>query len=229
MILRGFEEEIISDIVLNERKRWLVVCGTLLLLGFVLALRGPECFMVDAHGLISHLQYGTEEEDGSPFVVIPLLGKFKNEDGERWHLMLSVSKTASGFEVRKWVESLAHILRLEDNMSGPAFCYSDGTLIRSFEIDLEFHTALERIQAENAHLIEPGVEVRESFSIFRSLRRGSTSRATELKLSDTVVNLHNRWRSVDYLGGQRSQRSMRDYYTSIRLTRAARLDYTLNL
>ena len=229
MILNQFEGEIVSDEVPSERKRWLVMCGTLLLLGFVLSLRGPECFMVEAHGLISHLHYGTEPNENIPFIVIPLLGKFKNEDGERWHLMLLVSRSASGFEIRKWVESLVHILKLEKNTSGPAFCCPDGTLLRSMDVDLEFHASLERIQIECPHLIEPGLEVRETFSIFRSLRRGSTSRATELKINDTVVNLHNRWRSVDYLGGQRSQRNMRDYYTSIRLTRAARLEYTSKL
>ena len=229
LILKQFESEIVSLVVPAERKRWLVVCGSLLLIGFVLSLRGPECFMVEAHGLISHLHYGTEIGEEMPFIIIPLLGKFKNEDGERWHLMMSVSLTASGFEVRKWIESLVEILQLEGNTSGPAFCYPNGKLLKSLDVDLEFHGALEKIQIEFPSLIEESLDVREAFSIFRSLRRGSTSRATELKIEDSIVNLHNRWRTVDYLGGQRSQRSMRDYYTSIRLTRAARLEYTTNL
>jgi len=229
LILQMFESEIRSPAVSMERKRWLVCCGTLLLLGFVLSLRGPECFMVEAHGLLSHLHYGTEEEEATSFVVVPLLGKFKNEDGERWHLMLSVSTTSSGFEVRKWIEAWTDILIAENNVSGPAFCYPDGKMMKSLDVDLEFHEALEKVQTEHPQLIEQGLDIRENFSIFRSLRRGSTSRATELKLDDTVVNLHNRWRTVDYLGGQRSSRSMRDYYTSIRLTRAARLEYTSRL
>lgn len=229
IILQMFQDEIVSEVATPERKRWLICCGTLLLVGFVLSLRGPECFMVEAHGLMSHNHYGTEADEEIPFVVIPLLGKFKNEDGERWHLMLSVSKTASGFEVRKWIDALVEVLQAENNLSGPAFCHPNGQMVRALDVDLEFHAMLERVQEESPHLIEPGIDVRESFSIFRSLRRGSTSRATELKLDETVVNLHNRWRSVDYLGGQRSQRNMRDYYTSIRLTRTARLAYSSKL
>ena len=229
LILTQFEQEIVSEVVPMERKRWLVVCGALLLIGFVLSLRGPECFMVEAHGLMSHLHYGTGDDEEIPFVIVPLLGKFKNEDGERWHLMMSVSRTGSGFEVRKWIESLVKILELENNTSGPAFCYPNGKLLSSLDVDLEFHGSLEKVQIDYPNLIEEGLDVRESYSIFRSLRRGSTSRAAELKIDDSVVNLHNRWGTVDYLGGQRSRSNMRDYYTSIRLTRAARLEYTTKL
>ena len=51
------------------------MCGYILTLGFVLSLRGPECFMIEAHGLISHLHYRLEmeEEHGeTPYVVVPL-------------------------------------------------------------------------------------------------------------------------------------------------------------
>ena len=56
--------------------------GSFLLLGFVLSLRGNKGFMVEAHGLQSHRNYGQNNGRDS-HVVIPLLGRFKNEDGER--------------------------------------------------------------------------------------------------------------------------------------------------
>lgn len=233
LILKSFELEMQMIGTNSKRKRWITMCGSFLLLGFVLSLRGNEGFMVETHGLVSHLHYGLDsdldEEDEISFIIIPLLGRFKNEEGERWHLMMSASTTGSGFEVRKWVEQLAEILVTEGHISGPAFCHENGKSIRAFEIDEEFHDQLEKIQIEKPHLIESKLDVREWFSIHRSLRRGSTARADELDISETVTNLHNRWRSTEYLKGNRTTSSMRQYYTSLRLTRKVRLKYTRNL
>jgi len=233
LIMKSFDEELGYVGVSAARARWISMCGCFLLLGFVLSLRGNEGFMVEAHGLVSHLHYGLEEnleeEENVGFVVVPLLGRFKNEDGERWHLMLSVSRTGSGFEVRKWVERVAAILVDEGHTSGPAFCHANGRSFRSFEIDEELHNQLDKIQADNPRLIESKLDVREWFSIHRSLRRGSTARADELDISETVTNLHNRWRSTEYLKGNRTTGSMRQYYTSLRLTRKVRLKYTRHL
>ena len=119
-ILESFEIELEKSSTPNNRKRWIIMCGAFMLLGFVLALRGPEGFMIEAHGLVSHLHYGLEDDPENQdisFVVIPLLGRFKNEERERWHLMLSVSETESGFKVRKWVERLAEVLVQEGHYS----------------------------------------------------------------------------------------------------------------
>ena len=232
LILNNFERELAEVKTSPNRCRWIAMSGCILILGFVLSLRGPECFMVESHGLISHLHYGVEpsEEDGdTPFVVVPLLGRFKNEDGERCHLMLSVAKTKSGFEVRKWVERISEILVEENHFSGPAFCHKDGSCIKALEVDTEFHRQLEKIQVSHPRLIEPKLDVTEWFSIYRSLRRGSTARADELDISDTVTNLHNRWRKTEFLKGSRTTSSMREYYTSLRLSRKVRLKYTQNL
>lgn len=41
-------------------------------------------------------------------------------------------------------------------------------------------------------LIEEDIEVLETFSAFRSLRRGSTSRAEEVGVSDSIIDANNR-------------------------------------
>ena len=131
--------------------------------------------------------------------------------------------------VRKWVERVAVILVDECHTSGPAFCHPNGNCLKMKELDEELHYQLEKVQITHPNLIETKLDVTEWFSVFRSLRRGSTSRAAELDTSDSVVNLHNRWRSTEYLKGTRSNSSMRQYYTSLRLTRKVRLRYTQNL
>ena len=61
--------------------------------------------MMDLFGLISHNRDGRNDPK-TPHVVIPLLGGFKNEKGEKIHLMLLVNVTKSGSNVRMWIERL---------------------------------------------------------------------------------------------------------------------------
>ena len=97
VILDNLEEEIEEVETEEGRRRWCIMVGSFLLLGFVLSLRGNEGFMVEAHGLQSHRDCGRNEGEDS-HVVIPLLGRFKNEDGDRWHLMVAVAETNSGLD-----------------------------------------------------------------------------------------------------------------------------------
>ena len=229
LVLRNMEDEIDGEEIDEVNKRWLIMVGCYLVVCFVLSLRGNEGFMVEAGGLIHHLKHGKEVDEATPFCVVPLLGRFKNEDGERWHLMMATSITGSGFKVRMWIERLAAILIAEGKDSGPAFCHPSGRVIKSAELDAEFHTQLEVVQEKRTDLIPSNVDIRESFSVFRSLRRGSTSRVGELGIPDNIVNLHNRWRRVEAGGGFLKSSNMRANYTELRLTRKVRLKYSENL
>lgn len=227
MILERLEKDYSNSLTTSEAKREIVIVATFLITGFVLALRGHEIFMVEAHGLYSHIHFGKNETDPTlNHVVIPLLGRFKNEDGSRYHLMLSVDKTNSGIEVRKWVERLALYLKKEKRLSGPAFCHLDGSSYTSVEMNHHFHSLLEDVQSCREDLLPSSVDVHEDYNIFRSLRKGSTARATDMKVPKTVIDLHNRWKTIENSRGQRSQNSMSDYYTDLRLTSNIRLQYT---
>jgi hypothetical protein len=209
----------------NKQKRWLTMVGTFLMIGFACSLRGNEGFMVEAQGLQEYISQGKERRQDS-HVVIPILGRYKNEDNENWHLMLVVSVTESGFEVRKWVERLVDLLKQERKTVGPAFCQENGKVISSMEMDSEFLKQLEVVQKERPDLIKGSIDVHEFYSIFRSLRKGSTARAMDQGISKETIDLHNRWRTSESSGGQRSRRSMRDYYADLRLMLHLRLSYT---
>ena len=229
LILRNLKEEIQEEQGNYVRVRELLLTGTLLITGFVLALRGNECLMVDAGGLINHLDYGRKESTHKEHIVVPLLGKFKGEDGSRLHLMVSVNTTRSGLEVRAWIEYWVSVLKREGRLVGPAFCKPNGELISVRDLECEFHNQLERIQGAGSSLLESDLNVRERYSIYRSLRRGSTARAVDMKVSGTAIDLHNRWRSRELRKGQRSSSSMRDYYTDLALVLNTRLEYSRNL
>lgn len=211
-----------------EKIREAVMIACFLLFGFVLALRGHEIFMVEAHGMHSHIHLGRDmSPDKLKHVVIPLLGRFKNEDGARYHLMLSSAVTLNScFNVRVWADRLAAILKREQRQVGPAFCHRNGTSYSSSEMNDHFHTLLERIQLQRPDLIPPELDVRFKYNIYRSLRRGSTARAKNMKVSQASIDLHNRWRSIEMLKGQRPKNSMSDYYTDLSLSLESILEYT---
>ena len=229
VILENIKEEVREEEGNYVRVRQLLMCGTFLIVSFVLALRGHEGFMMDAFGLHKYLEKGLEEEDDLKHVVIPLLGKFKNEDGERFHLLVSVSVTGTGLNVREWVEWWAYVLKREGRTNGPAFCDLNGEVMMSRDVDCEFHNQLERVQGERPDLMEKDLDVRDRYSIYRSLRRGSTARAIDRKVPTPVLDLHNRWRTREMLKGQRGRSSMRDYYTDLVLVLDSRLEYSRNL
>ena len=84
-----------------------------MVISFLSSLRGHEVFMVELGGLIQYIRDGKGEHDEQPHIVIPLLGIFNNESGERSHLMLVVEEKASGFKSRVWVEKMMYILLVE--------------------------------------------------------------------------------------------------------------------
>ena len=63
IVLRNMELEIDQRGTSCERKRWLVMVGTYLLVSFVCSLRGNEGLLVETRGLINHIKNGTHHDD----------------------------------------------------------------------------------------------------------------------------------------------------------------------
>ncbi len=65
-------------------------------------------------------------------------------------------------------------------------------------------------------LVDPGIQVSERFYIFRSFRRGSNTRAKEMKVDSGVVDLNNRcWRKVQMKSGRKPIMSMAALYLEL--------------
>ena len=54
--------------------------------------------------------------------------------------------------------------------------------------------------------------VGELYHINRSLRKGVTTRATELKLSQTIIDMNNRWRTLQTNLGKKGLYKMSQLY-----------------
>jgi hypothetical protein len=82
-------------------------------------------FLIDLFGLIKYLE-SDRFAGGREFVVIPLLGRFKNEIGDQYHLTPLAAVTKSGLQVKLWLKHLMEVQKQERREQGPAFGSREG-------------------------------------------------------------------------------------------------------
>ena len=216
-----------STTILEMRRATML--GAFLIIGYTAALRGGEIFLLEATSLFSLLDEGRYFR--RPFVLIPLMGRFKNETGERNVLLPLVQSTSSGLHIRKWVDRLANILVKEGRHTGPpgpAFCKENGFVISYAEMNYSFHRELECVQQRRRDLIPSNVDVTDHWNIYRSLRRGATVRATELDFGETCIDMNNRWRKNQTVR-RRPNLKMREIYLDIKCTINTHLSFSEQL
>ena len=130
----------------KTQRLWVSV-GAYSLLCYVGSLRGNEGFLLDLYGLRLYLGEGKTQNDKA-HIVAPLMGRFKNELGERYHLILLAATTASGLNPREWLEWLVTVRQEEGRTRGPAFCDEAGMVAYSRNYEDLFIEVLSEIQEE---------------------------------------------------------------------------------
>jgi hypothetical protein len=207
-MLRRYELELAESSLKKDRRRRIYMCGFAYVVLFCKALRGGEIMLTEATSLCSMLGKGRKTANHpDAHVVVPLMGRFKGETGERNVLCLLASVTKSGIDIRRWVERLVFILMEEGRNvgePGPALCDKDGFVLTSAYFNEEMHDMLEKIQMERSDLIPADVKIRDIYKCYRTWRRGATIRANALQYSDTIINFNNRWRTMQNPGGTAS-------------------------
>ena len=107
--------------------------------------------------------------------------------------------------------------------AGPAYCDTDGFVISSRLLNKELHHVLSNVQASRPDLIPRDMVITEAYNIYRSFRRGATTRAREAKVPKDVIEINNRWNKVERKSGGMPCLSMADLYTEIRQALATKL------
>lgn len=225
------ESELSKRETSDQRKRDIVMIGSFLVIGFCDALHGNEVFLVEASSLCKYSGHGVNCK--KLHVVIPLMGRFKGETGERNVIHVLVDRTQSGLEVCRWVTRLVRVLQKEGkgqrSMPGPAFCDKQGNVLAYQYMNSLFHEELQKVQEAHPDVIFPEVEIAESYNLFRSLRRGATSRASALNYSETLINLNNRWRATQSNKGKGGLKKMSQLYVDVQLVLDALLEFSTSL
>jgi len=213
-----------SDQIDKGDKFDLVIFGCYLVVTYVISLRGSEGLMLDLSVINQEL---IKDRD---YCVIALKGKVKGESVHRDHLFPSCIQTLSGLDVRRWLKMLSVAQAMAGRNGGPAVTGWDGAVLSTSKLDARLHEHLTEMFEEGfvfPQEIKTAEDIYERFSVFRSLRRASATRAIEQNVSSSDVDVVNRWKSTEASKGKRPNRPMRQHYAEFSELTQPFLRYTM--
>ena len=131
--------------------------------------------------------------------------------------MIVANRTSGGLDVRKYIERFSSLLSSEGGGVGvgPAVCDKNGVVVYKPALNNEFHEALEKVQNHETNTIPSDADMRERFNAHRSFRRGATTRAKEMNVPESIIELNNRWRKVQGKQGGLPRLPMSQLYVEI--------------
>ena len=229
-ILERYDRELNNERVSRERKRWVILCGAAFVILWAGALRGGEIFLMEASELLRRKNDG-KYLDKNGHCVIPLMGRFKQETGERNLIIVLANVTEGGLEIRKWVDLLTGLLEFEGRARevGPALCNEDGYMIERWRLNGELHSIMSTIQESDPGIIPLGTDVDHRFNIYRSFRRGATTRAKEQEVDESIIEMNNRWRKWQNKQGSLPNLPMSQLYVEITQALSTKLRFSSSL
>jgi len=191
-----------------------VFLGAFAAIAFGGSFRGNEVFLTDLYGLAKYSRTPLLE-NGTRYVIIPLLGRFKTEDGEQYHLTPLAYQTNSGIRIGVWVERLVQVKNSHRQTHGPAFSDRRGRPLNSHWMEMELLERLQEVQNTRDDLIPREVNVHEEYGLARSFRRGATTQARNMGVAENDINAMNRWRTSEQARGCKPKAKMQDHYSDI--------------
>jgi len=214
-LLDTLEADWATSQLFNQREKEMIsMLGAYVVIAFCGSFRGNEVFLADMHGTMKYLTAGDVAADT---VIIPLLGRFKGETGERYHLTPLAAITSLGIQVKTWVKRLVEAKTSRGYVRGPLFGDISGLVVKAKVIEMELMERLQGIKDSVPGLIPSDVDIYEDFGISRSFRRGATSTVRTRGVDDKYVKLINRWRTFEDAKGRRPTLSMQDHYSDIQI------------
>ena len=233
--IREVEDQIAHSTDEDETHEW-IVFSAYITTCYVISLRGNEGFLLDLDGLVRH--WTKAEQD---HIIFALLGTIKGEHHDLAHLIPCTNKTSSGIPVRNIIERLIKHKRKLGFVDGPAISDSKGILYSSQDMNDKMLMLLLKIYDELPDLFpveiaaminkpsnDREVILKKYYSVFRTLRRSSNSRALEMNdfLKQDDIDIVNRWRSKEKANGKRPNHSMKQHYAEVSLLLRPFLRYT---
>jgi macrodomain Ter protein organizer (MatP/YcbG family) len=150
-------------------------------------------------------------------VPLFLQGRFKRQVGEKMFVQPLAYKTKSGIPIGKWMQRALRTYQELGIQAGPMFRKSTKNVrAKVADLDFLFWDVLARVQEKYPNIIAPTVVVLEEYSVMRSLRRGVTSHAQNLKIPKEIIETNNRWRKFDRARGMTPGMSMFERYSDAR-------------
>ena len=224
-LLKTLQEEIL--VTNSDMERFdFIIFGVHVVISYVLSLRGSEGLMLN----LTSTSKGLGSNDD--FCTVALKGKVKGESAERDHVLPCSNVTSSGTHVRVWLEMLRKAHAMAKRSGGPAITSWNGRVLTTGHIDGLLHHHLFNLYEKGESFpseIKNDDDICERFSVFRSLRRSSDTRALNQGVSPDDIDVVNRWKAVESAKGKKPSRSMRHHYAETALLKEPFLRYTKSM
>ena len=197
------------------------------IIAFCCGLRGEEVPLVHLDGVLRHWDEALRHPT-HPHIIVALLGRFKTEVSEKYHLMPLVLMTRTGLEPKKWMQRMIewYAAAIVPIRRGFVFLDGKGNKARASEYEEDILGELENVQRETEDIIGKDINVFEEFGVSRSFRRGSDAHAVNQGVTTSDIERNNRWRSVETAGPKQAQLRMIHRYADARHIIKALLRYS---
>lgn len=219
--------EQMHELMKNYEKRW-EIAGTNVLaqqmvifpalfsiIAFCCGLRGEELPLLSLCGIRRHLERA-KNHPTHPHVVIALLGRFKSEVSQKYHLMPLVLVTQTGLKPAVWVNRMVSWYEQKGILRGWVFRnFKTGEAGKPGDYEWDILSELEKIQRDSPEIIDGKICVIEEYGVSRSFRRGSDTHAQNQGVSIADIERNNRWRSVEHAGSKKVVLRMVHHYEEV--------------
>ena len=208
---------------LVERKR-VAEMGVWFIVGFCCGLRGEEMMLIELAGTRNSLE---NMVGGQGHFKLVLSGRTKGNQvsGSKFSFPCVNVTSGTGLNPGVWIRRLVTIRNEEKDTVGRLF-FRGTSPSRLNQYETDFFEVLYNVQA-TTDKISSQVEVADCFGILRSLRRGATAHARNMKVRNEVIEAVHRWRREALGGGSGSIRlDLIDVYTSLDALAPTLLEYS---
>lgn len=219
--------ELMHQLMANYERRW-VMAGSdrehqrtvlfpalFCVIAFCCGLRGEELPLISLCGVRRNLERARNHPT-HPHVVIALLGRFKTEVSEKYHLMPLVLKTQTGLEPGLWVDRMVSWYEVKGIERGWVFRnFKTGDPARTGDFEWDILGEIEKIQQDYPNIVSDKVCVVEEYGVSRSFRRGSDTHAQNQGVSVVDIERNNRWRSLENAAGKSVKLRMIHHYSEL--------------
>jgi hypothetical protein len=159
-------------------RRRIAEMGTWIIGGFCVGLRGEEMLLIEFAGTAKSLRHLLDPK--LPHFVLIISGRTKGIQLSGSKFGIPCVSVTEGTHLRPgiWLDRLVMLMKADGVSKGRLFQRSLSPA-RLFEFEHDFFSLIERVQS-STDLLDQAMDVRDSFGILRSLRRGFTSHAKNM-------------------------------------------------
>jgi hypothetical protein len=167
------EGEWINAGSLMESKMEIAKLVMFVMIGYAQALRGEVIPNLEIAGLLNHPAEG--DKTVPTHIMLSLVGRFKQEDGEMQHFLSVTAVTGSELLIPDWVRLLLELKVRSGQTQGLLFRREKGSPAKTGDFDEPLIERLVWIQDKAHGLIPMTIGIWEVVGSIRSMRRGKTT------------------------------------------------------